>query len=492
MGKGAGQERVAAVRARLLRRGPENREHLARWLELFAGLRAPRRGVCAGHGTPLDYLEHVFFERPGDAVVWACRGGGKTQAAAAATLLDLLYKPGVQVRILAGSLEQGEKMYEYLRQMTAGHFSDQLAGTPTRRRLALRNGSGVEVLAQSDCGVRGQRVQKVRCDEVELFDANVWAAAQLVTRGRRRGGGEGPAVRGSIEAISTMHVPGGLMEELVSSAPSSGRKVFSWCVWDVVERCPAERVCGDCVLADDCQGRARSAEGFVLLEDVMAMRARVSRVVWEREMLCQRPRTQSGVFPGFSRASHVAASGWAAAEGEWVWGIDFGFRQFVCLMVQVRGRGEQRQLYVAEELVAEQRALFQNVEALRQRVSVEGGWPAPMLIYCDPAGEAHNSQTGMRDVELLRRAGWKVKYQSLPVERGLEAIEGLLRPAQGEARLHIHPRCVRLIAALERYRRDERSGEPVKDGVYDHCVDALRYAVCGAMGVGWHVEFRLY
>jgi len=35
--------------------------------------------------------------------------------------------------------------------------------------VRLENGSGAAVLTQSEKAVRGVRVQKVRCDEVELF-----------------------------------------------------------------------------------------------------------------------------------------------------------------------------------------------------------------------------------------------------------------------------------------------------------------------------------
>src|SRR5947209_4528148 len=83
---------------------PRTRRELRVWLEMFAGLIVPEKAVCLGHDTPLDYLAYVFFEE-GDGVAWACRGGGKTRVGAAATLLDMLFKPGVQVRILGGSLE---------------------------------------------------------------------------------------------------------------------------------------------------------------------------------------------------------------------------------------------------------------------------------------------------------------------------------------------------------------------------------------------------
>ena len=144
--------------------------------------------------------------RARDAVVWACRGGGKTMVGAVATLLDLVFKPGIQVRILGGSLEQSDQMYGYLRGLLRRFFEDQLAAEPTQRRLRLTNGSRVDVLAQSDRSVRGQRVQKLRCDEVELFDPEVWQAAQLTTRSL-----DGPPrVQGAVEAFSTMHRPGGL------------------------------------------------------------------------------------------------------------------------------------------------------------------------------------------------------------------------------------------------------------------------------------------
>src|SRR5690606_6518905 len=102
--------------------------------------------------------------------------------------------------------------------------------------------SGVAILAQSQRSVRGQRVQRLRCDEVELFDREVWSAAQLVTRSRtakeakKFGAGARP-IRASIEALSTMHGPYGLMQQIVEEAPSAGRRVIKWCLLDVLERC---------------------------------------------------------------------------------------------------------------------------------------------------------------------------------------------------------------------------------------------------------------
>ena len=142
---------------------------------------------------------------------------------AVATVLDLLFKPGVRVRILGGSLEQSSKMYEHLltlldRPMLGGVRGQVLANRPTQRHIRLTNGSEAAILAGSQRSVRGTRVHKLRCDEVEEFDPDVWRAAQMVTRSEVL---HGLPVRGTLEAFSTMHRSHGLMSGLVAAVPDA-------------------------------------------------------------------------------------------------------------------------------------------------------------------------------------------------------------------------------------------------------------------------------
>src|SRR5215208_1210301 len=106
------QERMA----KLLEVRLETPDDLHRWLKTNLGLNVPRKPVCGGHAAPFDYVQASYFEPAQDVVVWAPRGGGKTTLGAALTLLDLLHKPGVQARILGGSLEQSLKMWECLKE----------------------------------------------------------------------------------------------------------------------------------------------------------------------------------------------------------------------------------------------------------------------------------------------------------------------------------------------------------------------------------------
>ncbi|HUV40404.1 MAG TPA: hypothetical protein VMW23_01280, partial [Sedimentisphaerales bacterium] len=63
---------------------------------------------------------------------------------------------------------------------------------------------------------------------------------------------------------------------------------------------------------------------------------------------------------------------------------------------------------------------------------------------------------------------------------GIELIRRTIRSGDGQNRLIISPKCVRLIEALRCYHYPEDAAGsgaelPLKDGVYDHPLDALRY-----------------
>jgi len=467
---------VSAPRPELSCR-PATPDELRRWVETNLGLKLPARGVCPGHAGPFEYLLRAYFEPAEDLVVWAPRGGGKTRLAAAATLLDMLYKPPCAVRILGGSLQQSLRMWEHLLPDVERLAGEHLSGRSRSRRIDLDNGSSVAVLTQSQRSVRGLRVQKMRCDEVELFDPRVWEAAQLVTRSREADG-QSPAVRGTVEAISTLHEPFGLMERIVRQAEADNVRIIRWCVLEVLQRCPSERRCDCCPLLEDCRGIARTrCDGFVSIDDAVAMKRRVSVETWQAEMLCRRPAARNCVFPTFDPAVHVREEMPCAGDDAELWlAVDFGFANpFVCLWVRA---GRNGTVHVIDEYVQEQRTIDEHVEHIRLRP-----WGRPARVACDPAGAARNEQTAMSDVQALRRAGWRVTCRHSAIVEGIEMIRAGLRPAAGNPSLFIHPRCQRLIRAMRSYRYSARGGElPLKDGTHDHLVDALRYFYVNSAG----------
>lgn len=452
-------------------------DQLHRWIVDQTRLIIPRRSVCPHHQAPFEYIRSAYFEPSCDQIVWAPRGGGKTTLAAVATLLDLVHKPGCSVRILGGSLEQSLRMWNALIPLLQDNFASTLPEQRgLSRKVKLDNRSFAAVLTQSQKSVRGLRVQKLRCDEVELFDEEIWSAAQLVTRSAPVLTPEGepdpsrPIVRGTIEALSTLHRPFGLMQKLIDDAERTGARIVRWCLLDVLQRCPPERDCNTCPLWTECQGVAKTrCEGFFGIDDAIVMKQRVSREVWDCEMLCRRPSTRGAVYPMLSDSLHVRADAPFPLDKacQWSLSIDFGFSApLVCLWVVKR----QEHVYVIDEHVKSAMTIHAHLDEIESR-----HWPDVKRITCDPAGGGKNEQTALSTIEVLSARGYRVKSRASRIVDGIELVRAALQSASGETRLFIHPRCVYLLRSLRSYRyADDSSEAPLKDGS-DHAADALRY-----------------
>ncbi len=473
---------------------PLTPDALHTWIATHLGVRIARSALIPQHAAPFDYLCHTFFEGTHDSspdcTVWANRGGGKTFLAAIATLLDLLFKRGCQVRILAGSIEQGRRMHDHLRTFLERDELGHIAHRITARRISIpAMKSAVEILAASQTSVRGTRVQKLRCDEVDLFDHELWSAAQLVTRSLPNVPGPwGTTIRGSVEALSTMHKPFGLMWKLVGDpnvprassprsdlapiadpsgpnpapnpnhnlSPSSSlstpqktdRTLFRWGLLDVLEHCPPERDCSICPLEPECQGRAKftplTCEGHITIDDAVNMKFRVGRETWESEMLCLRPSRSSAVYPEFDTRIHVRP--WhglsspcgissSSSFSSMIAGFDFGYRsEAVILLAGVTRTGR---IHIIREHCKREQILDQQIDALDRwreeglfRFRNQPGHEPPLeFVGTDPAGNAKDSHTGKTSAQLLTARGYQVRNRASEIYPGLSLVRDLLNPA---------------------------------------------------------------
>lgn len=268
---------------------PKSKRQLREYLATYLGLDLPGKPVCDEHQSPLDYAWYTFnadFTKPiplnADAVVWANRGGGKTKLAAALTLLDCVFKPKCQSRILSGSGDQAGRMYDYIIDFIREGFEHLTCGRITKTSCCFTNESRIEVLKQSETSVRSHHVHKVRCDEVELFQKHVFEAAKFTTQSTSK-------IIAAFEVISTMNAPYGLMQKVIKQAEKMGTPVFKWCLWDVIEKCEG-RDCKTCPLFLDCQGKAKKGTGYYKINDAISQFKRTARRNWVYEMLCN-PKT---------------------------------------------------------------------------------------------------------------------------------------------------------------------------------------------------------
>jgi hypothetical protein len=356
-------------------------------------------------------------------------------------------------------------MYQYLTGFLQHGFEEFLAGPIRKDKCQFTNGSTVEVLTQSPTSVRGQHIQKLRCDEVELFNEDVFTAAKFTTHSTNN-------LVAAMEMISTMHQPFGLMQKIVSTASNFNMPIFKWCLWEVIEKC-TDRSCSQCPLWIDCQGKARKAQGYLKIDDCITQMRRTSRAGWEAEMLCKKPMLDNVVFDEFEPAVHVKEVDYDPNLPLYR-SLDFGFvNPFVCLWIQVDSEGVVR---VLDEYVRSRATIDAHAGEIKSRTPcVEEQVTA---TFCDPAGAGVNDVSGTSAVRELRTLGIAVRFRRSSILEGIELIRRAIRAGDGKSSLVISPRCVRLIEALQCYHYPDSATNrelPLKDGVYDHPIDALRY-----------------
>lgn len=190
-------------------------------------------------------------------------------------------------------------------------------------------------------------------------------------------------------------------------------------------------------------------------------------------MLCIKPNLENVVFDQFDVVLHVRPVDYDPNLPLYR-SLDFGFANpFVCLWIQVDAVGVVR---VIDEYVRSRATI--DVHAAEMKTRTPGGENIVIATFCDPAGAGANDVTGTSAIRELRSLGINVRYRRSGIAEGIELIRRAICSGDGKRRLLISPCCPRLIEALTCYHYpDSPCGDelPLKDGLYDHPIDALRY-----------------
>ena len=191
-------------------------------------------------------------------------------------------------------------------------------------------------------------------------------------------------------------------------------------------------------------------------------------------MLCKRPSLENVVFDEFDDNRNVRQVDYDPNLPLYR-ALDFGFvNPFVCLWIQVDGAGVVR---VIDEYVRSRATIDIHVGEIKSRTP--GGESRVAATFCDPAGAGVNDVTGTSVVRELRSMGIVTRFRRSGILEGIELIRRAIRAGDGASCLVISPTCQRLIEAMKCYHYPEpgcAAGElPLKDGLYDHPIDALRY-----------------
>jgi hypothetical protein len=492
----------AALAAREVR--PETKRHLWLWVQRFTGLKIADRAVCQGHSAPFDLFARQVLEEPAMELWQGPRGSGKSVNSAIKTHIQSRFRPGVRTKILGGSLAQSEQAYQAIEQRVVkgrgplGSDRDAI-DVITKRKTLYHNGSVVETLAASETSVRGPHAPFLNLDEIDVMDSSVREDAVGIAQ-------EQDGQQSSILMTSTWHKVNGPMAELMELGRSGAFPVSTFCVFEVLERCPEERSganlekCPECPLFRWCHEdmgghasgvpKAKRSNGHYRIRDLIAKLAGVSRRLVESDYLCLKPRADKIWFTEFDRTKHVSVS---AEYDRRRWchvAIDPGVHTGgVLFQVRPRRDGLGIVANAFADYYAEGKTARANAAAIRDvtnercgtgigamRVSMDRSANDRNAVGVLVAGEYHHERcVGRNGIE---------SWISTPgsVKDTLELISLALESADGEIGLIIHPRCEWLIKSLENYERKKVRGQWTDDPVdpqhpWEELVDCLRHGL---------------
>lgn len=201
--------------------------------------------------------------------------------------------------------------------------------------------------------------------------------------------------------------------------------------------------------------KAKRSGGHYAIDSLIQKARIVSARTFESDYLCRGPRADGLWFPRFDPAVHVSVGAECDPRLKVRLGIDSGVHTGAVFW-QVT-EGPEPRVNVFAEHYAEGLNARQNAAAI---LAVAGDFAGGRLDerLTDPAGGARNP-VGPTVLAEYRAAGlplnpWDNRAGS--VLQSLELLEALLCPAAGPPRIAIHPRCRRLIAAFQNYRRKKR------------------------------------
>jgi hypothetical protein len=199
----------------------------------------------------------------------------------------------------------------------------------------------------------------------------------------------------------------------------------------------------------------------------------LSEARWRQEQEISFESQSDQVYGEFDPQRHILGEDWCVRrDWEIFRAMDFGYRHPFVLWLQLTPEGE---VIVFDEWSESDRTTEELLQAVRNVDLVHGLMETDVTwTACDPAGAAAQD-AGLSPVDLLRRAGMKLRYRSSRIAPGVERLKSALCDAAGRVHLRVAPRCRRLITDFARYRWAASGEEPLKDGLCDHSMDALRY-----------------
>jgi len=174
-------------------------------------------------------------------------------------------------------------------------------------------------------------------------------------------------------------------------------------------------------------------------------------------------------FPDFQEKIHVRATPYNPAHPI-AWSLDFNVNPMCTGILQyIAGT-----LHVLDEIITPHSDTREAVTQFLHRAKEKNYNLDHLTIFGDSTGNARDTTSGLSDWSIIRSTmhhlnpTYSIPRRNPPIKETINAIRALLRNANNESNLQIHPTCTRLI-------RDLKTAQWPSTLETHHCLAWLRY-----------------
>jgi hypothetical protein len=149
----------------------------------------------------------------------------------------------------------------------------------------------------------------------------------------------------------------------------------------------------------------------------------------------------------------------------------------LCQIKKAKGPDDivRPELHVFDEIVVETADTNDVAQEFKQRYGIEN-----VIVYGDPAGQARDTRSKATDYMILKDLGFKkqkVARAHPPIRERHNTVNALLKNAEGDIRVKIHPRCKTLIKGLDTVRLRDGAQYLEEETYWQHVTTAFGYLI---------------
>ena len=212
---------------------------------------------------------------------------------------------------------------------------------------------------------------------------------------------------------------------------------------------------------------------FIPEEEIEAARADMDEKSFRQEFEASFETMSGRVYYPFDRKVHVKPLEFNAALPLWI-GQDFNIDPMSSVVFQRQRNGD---LWAVDEICLPNSNTQELCDELERKY---WRFMDQIVIYPDPAGAYRGHQRGESDLDIFRERGFKkqkFRRKHPPVADRVNAVNRMLRAADGTIRMYVDPRCKKFIEALEQTLYVPGSREVDKTAGVEHAADAGGYCI---------------